>query len=228
MSKWKNVMIPAGLDSDGQRIMPIGLGGGKDTDTGILGYGTSSNRVRSSTADVKFIHFRLDVKASSGDNRGMYLRTYFSGGGGGESARIFSTVETNAGTVHGAHISLNFDASTKITGLGVAGRNTLHVPTGGLGSGGTYYAAQAEIYMDANDSTVAGVTKHAILSLAVSGGNATARDTVKYILAIDGVTSGASNAIQTGQGEPTWTAKTVLIRCLINGAPYAIVAVDES
>ena len=76
----------------------------------LLGAGTSTNKFTTATANTKFMEFRLENSATSGDNRGQYLRLYLSGaGGGGEASRIFTT-EKNvaAGNAHGQHCSLNF------------------------------------------------------------------------------------------------------------------------
>ena len=75
----------------------------------LLSAGSSSNRVTSGSANVKFFEFRCESSATSGDNRAIYNRLYITGAGnGGESLRSFTTVEDVAeSTAHGAHISLN-------------------------------------------------------------------------------------------------------------------------
>ena len=101
-----------------------------NTDGGIIKAGTSSARVTEDTADMKFMAFYFDNGATSGDNRGMYLRQYLTGAGGsGEALRVFTTVEdVAAANAHGAHISLNFGSTGTITGQGIAGCNTIHIP----------------------------------------------------------------------------------------------------
>lgn len=123
----------------------------------LMGIGTSSGRAQANAADRNFLSYYLENFATSGDNRGMYLRLYHSGaGGGGDAARIFSTVNNvAAGTVHGAHISLNFGASGTVTGLGVAARATLHIPDDAT-QAGTLAAVQAEIWSDGSTSDPAG------------------------------------------------------------------------
>ena len=71
----------------------------------ILKSGSSSSPTVCTTADTKQLQFYLENSATSGDNRGMYLRLYLSGaGGGGEAARIFTTCDNVAcGTAHGAY-----------------------------------------------------------------------------------------------------------------------------
>lgn len=119
----------------------------------LMGIGTSTSRAQANAASRNFLSFYVENFATSGDNRGMYLRQYLSGAGsGGEAARIYSTVNNVAAdTVHGAHISLGFGDTGTVTGLGVAGRNTLHLANQGT-QAGTLAALQAEIYADGSDS----------------------------------------------------------------------------
>jgi hypothetical protein len=155
-----------------------GIGGkgidfGKTNSSALLhGAGTSSSKVTTSTAGAKFLSYYLANSAASGDNRGMYLRLYLTGGGGGEAARIFTSLSSAAGTAHGAHISLNFSAGSQITGLGVAARCTLHIPNAASGSG-TLAAVQAEIYSDGASSDPAGATMSAFR--VVNDGNASGK-----------------------------------------------------
>ena len=146
---------------------------GADGTALIGGIGTNADRETTATASANFLEYRLENSATSGDNRGMYLRLYMTGaGGGGEAARIFTTVEdVAAGTAHGAHISLNFGTSGTVTGQGVAARCTLHLPNTALTSNVTMSAVQAEIYSDGSNADPGGST---ILSLfrAVNGGHA--------------------------------------------------------
>jgi hypothetical protein len=226
MSKWNAILIPAGIDSDGVGLKLCGLGGGK---SGLLlSAGSSSRKAATSKANVNFLSFYFDSQATSGDNRGLYLRTYFSGiGGGGDAARVFATVDAvGAGTVHGLHASVNFAAATdKVTGQAAAIRATWHIPNGAMPANGTYSALIAEVYADGNSASPAAVTQHSIARFVVAGGNATARDKVKNLFTIEGVSSASGNMIHTGQNEPTWTGATALIRILINGTAYHLIAV---
>ncbi len=131
-----------------------------NTDGGLIKAGTSASKVTTATANMKFLSFYLENTATSGDNRAMYLRLYLGGaGGGGEAARIFTTVNNvAAGTAHGAHISLNFGATGTVTGQGIAMRGTLHCPDGNLA--GTTAAVQAEIYADGSSSNNTGTMSH--------------------------------------------------------------------
>ena len=151
----------------------------------VLVSGASGTRETTATANTNFVEFRFQNSATSGDNRGIYNRLYLTGaGGGGESLRSFTTVENvAAGTAHGGHISLNFGASGSITGLGVAGRNTLHIPATPL-TGGTYGAVMAEFWADDAASDISGTTSHALWRGNV-GGNATGAATAVNYATLD-------------------------------------------
>ena len=173
-----------------------------NTDGGVMKFGTSAARIVEDTADMKFVAMYFDNGATSGDNRGIYLRQYLTGaGGGGEALRVFTTVENvAAGTAHGAHISLNFGATGTVTGTGIAIRGTIHLPDVALASNVTMAAVQAEIYSDGDDSDPGGST---ILSYfrAVNGGNANGISDVDddaVIISIQGTTAGAAKMFATG------------------------------
>lgn len=127
----------------------------------LMGLGTASYPAVNSTADAKFMSFYLRNNAESGDNRGLYLRFYLGGaGGGGEAARLYTTVkDVAAATAHGAHISLDFGTSGTVTGQGIASRNTLHLANQALTSNVTLAATQSEIYCDGSDSDPGASTK---------------------------------------------------------------------
>lgn len=168
----------------------------------ILGSGTNTYPATSATADTNLIDFRLKNSATSGDNRGVYLRFYQTGaGGGGEALRVFTTIDdVAAGTAHGMHCSLNFDTSGSVTGQGIAGRFTLHMPSTALSASNvTYSAIQAEIYSDAATSDPAGNLLSAIRVL--NGGNATGMADVDddcALLDLQGWTAASGNMFETG------------------------------
>ena len=168
----------------------------------IVRFGTSAAPVVNDTANTKFLQVYTDCGASSGDNRAMYLRLALTGGGGGESARIFTNVNSNLGTAHGAHISLSFLATaggSECSGLGVAARATLHIPNiASWAPTGTYSAGMFEIYSDGTASDPAGMTALSVLSLSNSG-NATGKadvDTDASLISIQGFTA-ASGVTKT-------------------------------
>lgn len=175
--------------------------GGADGVGLVLSGGTAASPMTTSTADKNMLDFRLENSATSGDNRGLYLRFYLSGaGGGGEAARLFTTVNNvAAGTAHGAHISLNFGSSGTITGLGVAGRNTLHIPNDGT-QAGTLAALQAEIYSDGSLSDTNGATEVSFIRV-VNDGHANGKADVEddaFFFSAQGFADAAGNVFKTG------------------------------
>jgi len=197
-----------------------------NTDGGIIKAGTSGSRVVEDTADMKFISLYLDNGATSGDNRGIYNRLYLTGaGGGGESLRTFTTVEdVAAGTAHGLHASLNFGSTGSVTGLGVAGRNTLHIPNDASWAPGTVAALQAELYSDGTNSDTDGATEVSFLRLVNDGhadGIADVDDDVNLFTLTGGAT-GAGNvfAAQSGAGV------SHTLRVKIHGTTYYLMVSD--
>lgn len=194
-----------------------------NTDGGVFKAGTSGARVTEDTANMKFMSAYFDNGATSGDNRGFYLRLYLTGaGGGGEALRVFTDVENVAGgTAHGAHISLKFGTTGSITGQGIAGRNTLHIPSAAM-SGGTYAALQAEIYSDGASSDAAGVTELSFIRV-VNDGNATGvtnMDDDAFLITYTGGSIASGNVVQ-GCND---TATTHGIRCKMSGTTMYLLA----
>ena len=184
-----------------------------NTDGGLVKAGTSSSRIVRDTANYKFLSFYFDNGATSGDSRGMYLRQYVTGiGGGGDASRIFSTVENViANTVRGAHISLDFAATGTVTGLGVALECTLHIPNQGTQSG-TLAAIKLAINSDGSTSDPSG----AVLSYirVDNQGDATGGidvDDDAYLFDIQGHTIGDGNLVEVAADE-TGYAHNIKIR----------------
>jgi hypothetical protein len=195
------------------------------TDGGVFKCGTSSVPIVADVADMKFIGIYVDNGATSGDNRGMYLRQYTTGaGGGGEAGRIFHSISNvAAGTAHGAHISLGFATSGSITGLGVANRCTLHTSNTAL-SGGTYASVQAEIWADGDSADVSGATEYSLLR-CVLGGDATGLANVDdnaFLLTLSG------GAIASGNIAAAKTSAAVSHTLKINlyGTTYYLMVSD--
>ena len=202
--------------------------GGADGSALLGGIGTSASPATTATADKKFFEYRLENTATSGDNRGLYLRLYLGGaGGGGEAARIFTTVnDVAAGTAHGAHISLNFASTGTVTGTGVAMRATLHLPDVALTSNVTMAAVQAEIYSDGSDSDPGGST---LLSYfrAVNGGHADGIADVDddvVLFDIQGHTIASGNMIEASTTEANYSHS---IRILVGSTNYYLMAADS-
>ena len=148
-----------------------GLGGSMGAK--LFGAGTASKPAVHTGNGINFLQFYFRHDGVSGDNRGLYQRIYFNGGGGGDCARFFATVKADCGTVHGVHNSLSFDAGKQVSGQGIACRNTLHIPNDAL-SAGHIAALQAEAYMDGTAADP-GSAQHGLIRLIVDGGDATAQ-----------------------------------------------------
>jgi len=96
----------------------------------LIGGGTSTTPNSTATADKNFLGFWNETTATSGDCRGMYLRTYFGGAGSGEALRAFATVSyagaaAVGGTINGAHITMQVNAGSTISGQASGARVTL-------------------------------------------------------------------------------------------------------
>lgn len=206
--------------------------GTKNTGNGALllgsGNSTAALRMTTATANKRFMNFYFENTATSGDNRGMYLRLYLGGaGGGGEALRVFTSIDdVAAGTAHGAHISLNFTSTGSVTGLGVAGRNTLHVPNDASWAPGTIAAVQAEIYSDGANSDTDGATEVSFIRV-VNDGNASGIadvDDDANLITVTGGAVGAGNLVQAETDETKFSHK---IRCKIHGTTMYLMACDS-
>jgi hypothetical protein len=207
-------------------------GGAGLSSSGAILMGSGSSTTKSSVTDAgkNFLSFYLENKATSGDNRGLYLRHYFSGaGGGGDAARIYATVnDVAAGTVHGAHISLNFGTSGTITGQGIAARHTLALPTTAFASNVTVAATQSEIYSDGTGSSVGASTKLSFHRF-VAGGDTTgaaAVDDYANIFEFQGLTAGVAHAVSIGTSVTKYM--TGSLRILIGTSTYYIPLVSTA
>ena len=181
--------------------------------------GTESIKVTSSVAGTKFLQYYLESSATSGDIRGLYLRTYYTGiAGGGDCARIYADVSVAAANVFGAHISAGFGESTTagtVSGLGVAVRGTLGLPSAAIG-GGTYAAMMPEIFSFGESCDPSGMTELSFIRCVDGGGTAgkAAIDDKAYLLVIDGVEEGAGNMVVSSATETNYASAA---RCKING-----------
>ena len=190
-----------------------------NTDGGIIKAGTSSTPLVEDTANMKFISLYFDNGATSGDNRGIYNRLFLTGtGGGGESLRSFTTVNNvRGGTAHGAHISLNFNATGSLTGLGVATRSTLHIANQAHTSlPGTLAAIQPEIWSDGTNSDPVGLTELSLIRCSIGGhANGIADvDDDAFLLVLDGGGIGSGNIVEASNTETNYSHTA---RCKLNG-----------
>jgi hypothetical protein len=153
----------------------------------LMGIGNSTGRAQANAAGRNFLSFYVENYATSGDNRGLYLRQYLSGAGAnGEAARIFNTVNNVAAdSVHGAHISLSFGTSGTVTGHGIATRSTLNLANQVLATNTTLSALQAEIWCDGSLTDPGDSTLLSFLRFNLGGeaeGIALTIDSVKTVL----------------------------------------------
>jgi len=204
------------------RIDQSGANGINSTTPLVLA-GSSTAPIVFDSANTKTLQYYFNNKATSGDNRGMYLRLYLSGAGsGGEAARIFTTINDVAcGTAHGAHVSLNFADTGELSGLGVASRNTLHIPDDAGWTGGNLSPLMAEIYSDGDASDPDGVTNLSYIQITNSGnanGIADVDDDVN-LLSIQGHTIASGNMIVADNDETKFSHKA---RIIIGSTPYYI------
>ncbi len=198
-----------------------------NTDGGVTKIGTESVPIAEDTAGMKFLSYYFDSGATSGDSRGLYLRQYLTGaGGGGEALRAYTTVSNvAAANAHGAHISLDFGDTGTVTGQGVAMRGTLHLPNVALTSNVTMSAVQGEIWSDGAASDPGAST---ILSYfrANNGGNAAGMSDVDdeaYFFDIQGLTTGVGSTFESGLS--AWTTRenlTASLKILVGGTTYYI------
>lgn len=204
----------------------MGLGNKSPSSNALLfGAGSSSAKVTTPTAGKNFFEFRTESTATSGDSRGIYNRLYLAGAGvSGESLRTFTSIDdVDAATAHGAHISLGFESTGRVTGLGVAMRATLHIPDDAAWAPGTIAALQAEIWSDGDDSDTDGATEVSFIRV-VNGGNANGIadvDDDADLLALSGFTIGANNMVQTETDETKFSHK---IRINVGGTELFLMA----
>ena len=136
---------------------------------GFIG-GTASSPITVTTAQNVSSSY-VTTSATTGDTRLMYDKLTFTSTGSGETARFFSVVTgtgaATAGTINGAHISLEVDgASASISGAANAIRATL----GGTDTtpGGTLAVIQLDTNYTANVSLPANA---AFIRVSDSGTN---------------------------------------------------------
>lgn len=200
--------------------MSFGGQGGAASSSGLLmGVGTTASPSTTSTANAKFMEFRCQSTATSGDNRLMYLRYELAGTGGGECLRAFTKIQATVGTARGAHISLDLDSTVgdKVTGLaaGVDAQLLLANKAGEAGIG-AHTALNVEIYSAGATTDYANANKLSYIRF-VNGGNASGVadvDDDAYLFDLVGITEGAGNMVVASATEANYVSAA---RCRING-----------
>lgn len=192
----------------------------------IQGAGKSSAYYLMPGAGKSALSYYVESASVVDSNRCAYLRLKLSGAaGGGEAIRAFCTIAAAAAVGRGAHISLNYSGTSSISGESQAIKGTYHVPNSTV-SLGTSAVIEAELYADGASSDMTGGM--ALFGAKVSGNTSGAGtiDAKTYLLRLSGVTDGAAEMVRRAQNEPTWTSKTCLIKCLINGNVTYLVGVE--
>lgn len=201
-----------------KRIDLTGSGNTNTTAGNITKAGTAADPIScGALADTNFIQYYFTTSAATGTTRGIYVRTYLTGGAGGEAFRAFNTVSSAApaDTVNGAHISLNFgSAAGNITGLGTAVRATLHIPNRSLT--GTTAAVQAELFSDGTSSAIGGTTSFLRCVNDGSANGKAAVDTSGYFFTTSGLTAASGKLLRVAA--PTTLAAS--LRVNIEGTAY--------
>jgi hypothetical protein len=170
----------------------------------LISAGNSAQKISSSLPNTKFLQFYLESIATSGDNRGMYLRTYYTGaGGGGDALRVYADVSVAAANVFGAHISLGLGEST---------------------TGGKVTAAlMAEIYSFGEHSDAGAVTELSFIRVVNDGhanGIADVDDDAN-LLVITGGSIASGNMVQAETDETKFSHK---IRCKVHDTTMYLMA----
>ena len=216
--------------------MSLRQGGGAASASGVLvGGGTSASPNTTATADAKFVEFRCETTAASGDNRLAYLWYDMEGAGGGECLRAMTSVNENLGTAHGAHIGLSYEAvagGSETSGLGAAVRGTLHIPdVASWAPTGTICGGMFEIYSDGSASDPAGLTELSVLRLCNSGDATGAADvdTDAFLISVQGFTAAADTTkVLSSVSLAELPAGTVGLRIKIGSSTYRIPCVAEA
>ena len=189
-------------DGDSYVIAPGGTlkleqqGGAAAASGLLLGRGTSGSPATTATAGAKFLEFRCESTAGSGDNRLMYLRYALNGGGGGECIRAFTKLTSAVGTARGAHVSLDMSTAGSVSGLGAGVDAQLLLPGEDVTTG-TMTAVNAEIFSVA--STEVSNTM-SFFRVSAGGSNSAAKTEVEentFFLDAAGVTAGAQKFFDT-------------------------------
>lgn len=189
-----------------------------------LASGSSSSAIATSTDNFRGLGVYVNSSATVATNgvRGIYSRLWVSGaGGGGEAARLFTTINgVAADTANGAHITLSLADSSSMTGLGLGVRAQLQIGNSAP-SGGTFAALQAEIYGDGASSSVSSMTECSFFRVVADGANAAIKatiDTSGYLFSIQGLTKGSGKLFQ----DNTAAAASQALRIKIGATPYYI------
>lgn len=164
---------------------------------------------------------------TSGTPRAMYVRLYKDDTLDGEALRVFTTCQgANAGgSVHGAHISINFtDADYLSSGQNNALRATFHLPDDAAIARGTNGVINCEIYSDGASSAL-GASSNMSFFEVVNGGNATGKGTVDdyaFLFNLSGFTIADGHMVQAYDGAYTLGTSDRAIKVKVGATTYYI------
>jgi hypothetical protein len=177
--------------------------------------GTSSSPVAITTASNE-VSFYATTSASSGDTRLIYSKLTFTSTGSGETVRAFSVVTAanaaTAGTINGAHISLEVDGTGSISGAGNALRATLG------GTQTTQTGTLGVIQLDTNYTGSVTTPSNSSFIRVTDSGSATGK--INNLLSI--ASGPAATLVSTGAATPSGTIKKIKID--ISGTTYYVLA----
>jgi len=198
---------------------------GKKSHAGkIIGGGTSSDPVLSSTASEKMASFYTQNSATSGESYGFYWRHKVTGiAGSATCARFYSYTNVAATDLQGLHVTAETGAAGTVSGqlIGVRsqlifGADATATPTGTIAGG------QSELYFNGSGSSTTDITtttKHSIHRFIVDG-DATAYGKVQNAFEFVNVTVGTSTA--TDLVNTTALTASHNMRVIINGDVYGV------
>ena len=137
----------------------------------LYGVGNSSAPYQWQTAGKNALGFWVKSLATSGDSRGLYLRLYLNGAGGGEAVRAFATAGAasvaTGGTMNGIHATASIGATgSSISGAANGGRFTLAADAVSRTLSGTLAAIQLCSDIGANNTLPA---SHAFIRFTDDG-----------------------------------------------------------
>jgi hypothetical protein len=208
--------------NEGVANSPIELDNGSGGKSGaiLLGSGTEADRTEVTAADAKFLKFYLETKATSGDNRGMYLGFWLGGaGGGGEALRNRTVVAAACGTAHGGHSGLEFGASGSVSGLACGHRATL------MGKNAAAFATlcggMSELWADGDATDWTAATEHSIHRFVNGGVGSTGPATAANVWAFAGLSTGSNKQFCT-VSISNLNEFTKSLRVVVNGTAYLV------
>jgi hypothetical protein len=167
---------------------------GKKSHAGkILGGGTSSDEVLSSTASEKMASFYTKNSATSGTSVALYWKHEVSGiAGSGVVGRLYGYTNVAAALLAGAQITAETGAAGTVSGLMVGCRSQAMVADDATAAPtGTIAGGQSELYFNGDNSSTTDITgaKHSIHRFVIDG-DTTARAKVLSVFEFVGIPSG--------------------------------------